>query len=178
MSRTLCLASLMLCGLGLSACAGPVETHAGFAGSNIGEFGVGAGTSITVVESPASGNLAAAASAAIMTALAKRGQSITVDSPRRLTVSLSERPSYMAINADDGTPLSAAKRQRLLQNCADRTQRLLIVLEGQDKSPVRAWAEESHCRGQLEASLPALAEQAVAALYRQSGSVTLRSGQD
>ncbi|WP_298283020.1 hypothetical protein [Novosphingobium sp.] len=178
MPRALCLVPLMLCGLALSACAGPVATRSGFAGADRTGFGINAADGVAIVAAPGSGELSTAARAAVAAALSKRGQAIAADSPLRLTVSVSERSADMAIVSDDGATLSPAKRQRLLQNCTDRTQRLLLVLEGKDQPPVRAWAEESHCHGTLDASLPALADQAVDALYRKEGGITLRSGQD
>ncbi|MCX7284868.1 MAG: hypothetical protein NTX28_12630 [Novosphingobium sp.] len=176
MPRNNVLIPLTLGALCLSACAGPVETRSGFAsvGASVSGDNVG---SVAVVQS-SQGEWADAASAAVQSALGRHGLRISPDAPRRITVSVTERPADMAILGDDGAPLSPAKRQRLLQNCTDRTQRLLVVLQTPDQPPVRAWAEESHCQGRLDSSLPALARQAVDALYRRSGSVTLRTGQD
>ena len=110
--------------------------------------------------------------------LEQRGVVMADDAPARLTVALAERPAAMAVLADDGTVLSGAKQPRLLQNCADRTHRLLLVLEAAGAPPVRAWAEEDHCHGELSASMQPLAERAVAALAGEPAGVTKRSGRD
>lgn len=173
MQRAIFLVPLAFCGWGLAACSGPIETNSGFAGAS--GLGIEPAGSIAVVTSLVPGDQA---SAAVIAALTKRGQPIATDAATRLTLTVAERASDLAVLSDDGVPLSPAKQPRLLQNCPDRTQRLLLVLERKDQPPVRAWAEETHCKGQLAASLPALAERAVNALYSGNGSVRLRRGQD
>ncbi|MFM9937076.1 MAG: hypothetical protein ACKVOL_12880, partial [Novosphingobium sp.] len=85
--------------------------------------------------------------------------------PLRVEVAIAERPAQVDLRPLAGAALSPAKTQRLLQDCHDRTHRLtLAVTDPAHAGVTRAWAEEHHCKGTLAASLPALAQQAVAAL--------------
>lgn len=159
--------------LALSACAGPIETRTGS-----DRAAPLAATPVQLVLAGAPEAIAAPTLAAVSAALGRHGFTSAPDSPARLTVALSERPATMALLAADGRALSPAKRRRMLQNCADRSQRLLLVLETPGAAPVRAWAEETHCHGALEQSIAPLAEQAVAALVGRATPLHLRSGRD
>lgn len=164
----------------LGACAGPIATRAGYDGVGLGGVGIGGLAAVAVVSSDAAGGASDAARSAVAEALGRRNVAAVVaqSGEPRVTVSIAERPSSLAVLTDDGRVVSAAKRRRLLQNCEDRTQRLLLVLETPGAPPVRAWAEEDHCKGDFAASLMPLAERAVAALADRSTGVTLRSGRD
>lgn len=159
----------------LGACAGPVETRAGYDG-----LGLAGLSAVAVVSSGETGKASEQARSAVAEALGRRNVASIVSQPDgpRVTVSVAERPASLGVLTDDGRIVSGAKRQRLLQNCADTTQRLLLVLETPGAPPVRAWAEEDHCKGDLSASVDVLAERAVAALADRRAGVTLRSGRD
>lgn len=159
----------------LGACAGPVETRAGYDG-----VGLGGLSAVAVVSTEPAGGVSEQARSAVAKALGRRNVASVVaqSGEPRVTVSIAERPSSLAVLTDDGRVVSAAKRRRLLQNCEDRTQRLLLVLETAGAPPVRAWAEEDHCKGDFTTSLMPLAERAVAALADRSAGITLRTGRD
>lgn len=157
----------------LAACAGPVETRTG-ADSSLPPSKVPVEVVLTGVPDALSGPTLAAIGAA----LADHGFATASQGAGRLTVALAERPAAMAVVSADGRTLSPAKRQRLLQSCEDRTQRMLLVLEMPDAAPVRAWAEEAHCHGTLAQSVGPLATKAVAALAGKALPVHVRRGRD
>lgn len=164
----------------LGACAGPVETRAGYDGLGLEMGGLGGLSAVAVVSTDAADGVSEQARTAVAEALGRRNVTSVVVQPGapRVTVSIAERPSSLAVLTDDGRVVSGAKRRRLLQNCEDRTQRLLLVLETAGAPPVRAWAEEDHCKGEFTASLMPLAERAVAALVDRSAGATFRFGRD
>lgn len=164
---------MVLAALALAACAGPVETRTG---ADAASFPPKMPVEVVLAGVPDA--LSAATRAAIGAALADHGFTPAPEGAARLTVALAERPAAMAVIAADGRDISPAKRQRLLQDCADRTQRLLLVLEMPGAAPVRAWAEEAHCHGTLAQSVAPLATQAVAALAGKALPVHVRSGRD
>ena len=105
------------------------------------------------------------ARAAVADALGKHGYRLVPDAALRIDVAIAERAAQVDVRPLVGAPLSPAKSQRLLQDCHDHTHRLtLAVYDPATPGVTRAWAEEHHCKGTLAASLPALADQAVAAL--------------
>ncbi len=121
-----------------------------------------------------------AALAAVTEALGRHGYRIAPDAPLRIDVALTERAAGVDVQALGGGELSPAKSQRLLQDCHDRTHRLaLAVYDPARPGVTRVWAEEHHCRGLIAASLPALAEEAVAALALTGPErITERNGKD
>lgn len=173
MIRARSLTLLVLATFGIDACAGPIETRAG-----VDRVGLSGQPKIAVVSALGAGIASDAAASAVKDALARRGLTVSDDSAAKLTVAIAERPAALALLTDDGKVLSGAKSKRLLQSCEDRTHRLLLVLETAGAPPVRAWAEEDHCKGDLSASVIPLAERAVAALADQRVGLTLRSGRD
>lgn len=177
----LMMAFAMMAVPGLSGCAGPVEVRTGLdsamprsalAGKS------GQDRTISVAAPSVTGGFADEARRAVISALQKRGFQIAESAAQQVTVTLAERSAAMAVLTDEGAPLSHAKRQRLLQNCADRIQRLVIVFEAAGSEPVRAWAEEDHCKGSLADSLAPLAERAVAALAGERSGISYRFGRD
>jgi len=159
--------------LAVAACAGPVETRTGADPTALSPK-----IPVEVVLAGVPDALSGPTIAAVSAALADHGFTTAPGVPARLTVALAERPAAMAVIAGDGRNLSPAKRQRLLQDCADRTQRMLLVLETPGTAPVRAWAEEAHCHGTLAQSVAPLATQAVAALAGKALPVHVRRGRD
>ena len=137
-----------------------------------------------------------AAYTAVAEALGRYGYPVSSEAPYRIEIALAERAADVDVLAlaqsgaqpgaqtAAGSALSPAKTKRLFQDCKDQTHRLtlaVIAAAGQPVRPgvTRAWAEEHHCKGTLAASLPALADQAVAALALTGGErITKRRGQD
>jgi len=125
------------------------------------------------------GPLVDAVRRAVAEQLALQGHPVAEDGAARVVVGFAERPASLEVLGAKGAVLSAAKRRRALQDCADRTFRLTLVAEGTGEAPGRAWAEEYHCKAAPGASVGPLAAQAVAALVgKGSARPAMRSGQD
>ncbi len=103
---------------------------------------------------------------AVIAALARRGRSVSSDAQARLDIGLTDRSASTGIGVIGGETLSPAKAHKFLQSCKDRTYRLTLAYygAGADVPITRAWAEEHHCKGTIDASIASLAEKAVAAL--------------
>ena len=165
----------------LAGCAGPVETRYGSAGPL-----PASATAVSILSVPVTddGGPAAAVQAqarsAVVAELARRGIAIAPDSASRLELAITARGADSGVGIIGGADLSPAKKQRLLQSCLDTTYRLALALyAGTAPATVsRGWAEESHCHGRLDQSLPTLARHAVAALVEGSHGVAQRSGVD
>lgn len=129
-----------------------------------------------------------AAHTAVAEALGHRGYSVVSEAPYRIEIALAERAADVDVRPVAGPvagpALSPAKTKRLFQDCKDQTHRLTLAVIAASGSPARpevtrAWAEEHHCKGTLAASLPALADQAVAALALAGGErISKRQGKD
>ena len=169
---------------GAAACAGPVTTRSGIAGPP-----VLSATAVTLAPMPQDASPAAmAAHTAVAEALGRHGYPVSSDAPFRLEIAMAERAADVDVRpvagSVTGPALSTAKTKRLFQDCEDQTHRLTLVVIAASGQPVRpevtrAWAEEHHCKGTLAASLPSLADQAVAALALAGGErITKRRGQD
>lgn len=167
--------AVVLMSLICAACSGPVETRSGIAGAP-----VPASATVAVFASPDQHDATSgSARAAVAKALSQYGYTVSDEGALRITVGVGERPASLAVLGADSTVLSGPKRQKLLQECADRTQRLTLVAEIPGGGISRAWAEESHCKGELDQALEPLAAQAVARLVGRHGSVRdLRFGRD
>lgn len=157
--------SLAILLAGAAACAGPVTTRSGIEGPP-----VLAATAVTLAPVPQdAGPAALAAHTAVAEALGRRGYPVMSDAPFRIEIALAERAADVDVRPVAGPALSPAKTKRLFQDCKDQTHRLTLAVIATSGSPARprvtrAWAEEHHCKGTLAASLPALADQAVAVL--------------
>ncbi len=167
--------AVVLMSLICAACSGPVETRSGIAGAP-----VPASATVAVFASPDQHDAASgSARDAVAKALTQYGYIVSDEGALRVTVGLGERPASLAVLAADGAVVSGAKRQKLLQECADRTQRLTLVAENSGGEVSRAWAEESHCKSGLDKAVEPLAMQAVARLVGRHGSGRdLRFGRD
>lgn len=140
--------------LALSGCAGPVETLAGASGH------VAAPLPVRVISAPDSTD--DSARNAVAGALTERGYTVSPQAQAFVVVGTAERDARIAIATPDNQALSPAKHHRLLQDCSDRTQRLSIAFyAADDAEPVRAFAEEHHCKGVLADNVPSLAHGAV-----------------
>lgn len=167
--------AVVLMSLICAACSGPIETRSGIAGAPV----TGHAT-VAVLASPDQHDEATgSARDAVAKALTQYGYIVSDEAPLRITVGLGERPASLEVLGADGTVLSGAKRQKLLQDCADRTERLTLVAETPGGAISRAWAEEDHCKGGLAQALEPLATQAVAQLVgRHENGRDLRFGRD
>jgi hypothetical protein len=164
----------------VAACAGPITTRSGLEGPSVP-------AASAVALAPAAedaGSAARAARVAVAQALESQGYRLSSEAPLRIEVALSERAADVDVRALGGPTLSPAKTARLFQDCRDRTHRLTLAVIDLASPPTRtgvtrAFAEEHHCKGTLAASLPSLAEQAVAALGLGGAErSTIRSGKD
>lgn len=154
--------------LGLSACAGPVETRVNSSGP-----GVGASTTILQEALPAAAT-AAQARAAVITLLADRGYRETQTGNIQLHVAFAERDAAISVkakSADTVTDIATAKMHKPLQSCADREMRLAVTLtritDGVEL--YRGTASEYHCKAQMAEVLPALVTAALADLSQPKG---------
>lgn len=148
--------------LALGACSGPIETRAGLQGAGLPQ-------SATVALAEVAGPLSDSARHAVASELERHGFTVSRLSASeagtiRILVALAERPASLAVLGSDGAVVSPAKHRKLLQGCADRTQRLSLVAESPDGTVTRAWAEEYHCKATLAETLEPLAARAVALL--------------
>jgi len=160
MTELVSRAALLVCAvplLVLGACSGPIETRAGLQGAGLPQ-----GATIALVETD--GPLSDGARQAVASELERQGFTVAEAGTVRVLVALAERPASLAVLGSDGAVVSSAKHRKLLQGCADRTQRLSLVAERSDGQVTRAWAEEYHCKAALEETLQPLAAQAVAHL--------------
>lgn len=161
---------------GVAACSGPIATRTGLDGPPVAPA-----TAVALMPAPeGAGPAILSACDAVAQALGRRGYRLSDDASLRIEVALAERAASVDVRPLTGGALSPAKTKRLLQNCEDRTHRLTLAASDPARPGVtRAWAEEHHCKGTLDASLPTLADQAVAALALDVPErVTERSGRD
>jgi len=161
---------------GVAACSGPIETRSGIAGAPVAPA-----AAVALAPMPHDADATSlAARTAVAEALRQHGYILADDAPLRIDVALAERAAGAEVRALAGPALSPAKSQRLLQDCHDQTHRLtLAAFDPARPGVTRVWAEEHHCKGTLAASLPALADQAVAALAADMPErTTLRTGRD
>lgn len=156
----------------LGGCAHQIRLDAGATGPALPGGSAIALIGTTRTESP----LALQARSEVIAALARKGHVMAADAAARIEIGLTERPAKTGIAVIDGSELSPAKANKFLQSCRDRTYRLVLTYYGAGTSvPVtRAWAEERHCKGEIEDSIRELAERSVAALATGSASQTIR----
>lgn len=151
--------------LSCAACSGPIETRAGLQGAVLASAGP-----VEVVASPEQvGPLVDSARQAVVREMQRQGVMVSDNAEARIIVALAERPASLGVMSAAGQDLSSPKRRKLLQNCADRTQRLMLVAERPDGQVSRAWAEEYHCKEALAQTIDPLAAQAVASLVGRQG---------
>ena len=152
----------------LAGCTGQVRLNTGATGPAIP-----AGSAVTLIGTAKNDHLLVAqAQKEVLAALASRGHSAGSGGAARIEVGLSDRLATTGIGVLEGPELSAAKKKKFLQTCKDRTYRLVLTYygAGADVPVTRAWAEERHCKGPIDASIAALAERAVASLAIGSSS--------
>ena len=171
MGSRLLLNSILM--LGLSSCAGPVETRVNSTGP-----GVGASTIILQEALPVA-STAAQARAAVIMLLADRGYRETQTGNVQLHVAFAERDAAISVKSKSGdavTDIAAAKVQKPLQSCADREMRLAVTLtritDGAEL--YRGTASEYHCKAQMAEVLPALVTAALADLSQPKGAYKIK----
>lgn len=170
------LISLSIAALGLSACAGPIETRVVSNGEGLREP-----TSILSEATPTSEQTAVARKL-VVDRLAVRGYRESENGAIQLHVAFAERDAAIAVSAkSDGsaTDVAPAKRQKPLQSCADREMRLIVTLtrivDGTEL--YRGSAAEYHCKAQSGDVIPALVEASLNDLEAPKGAYrTMRQG--
>lgn len=155
--------------LGLSACAGPIETR-------VASTGAGLVASATVLqEDPPISPVAAQARASVIRTLSDRGYAETPDGELQLHVAVAERDAAIAVktlSTDGESHIAPAKPKKPLQSCADREMRLVVTLTRiTDGTEIyRGTAAEYHCKAQMQDVLPLLVSAALADLSKPKGS--------
>ena len=141
---------IMVAALLSTSCAGPVRQNFG---------GVGAAPVRTVMVAPAARQDSAWPQ--VEAALHDGGIAVADDAGAELEFAVGARPASMALA---GAAQSGAKKQRLLQSCADTTYRVVMALTDRASGKVlaRGWAEEAHCHADRATVVPTLAQRAVA----------------
>jgi hypothetical protein len=136
----------------LAGCAGPVETRV----TSSGLTSVPAAR--LAIEKDVSG-AAAEAQGLIVKALADKGYQIAESGDYSLQVSVSDRPSELALHAGDAV-LGAAPRRKL---CAAREYRLGVTITRIADAMVtyNGHAAEYHCKQTLQQALPYLVAAAI-----------------
>jgi len=149
--------------LGLHGCAGPVETSIRSGGA-----GVHDATELMWMPVPkeeaGEGPEMLAARDAVAVALQNKGFRIVEEAPAAVAIGFAERPADIGLKAGQYEGLSAAKEERMFQNCQDRMLRLRvsIVNRANGDQLYRGEAQESHCHAQPGEVLTRLADHAIA----------------
>lgn len=155
----------------LAGCAGPVATLSGGSGAR------GLPQSVRLEMAPGATDHRAVA--AVAAALDRKGLRADPAAADLMVIGLAQRDARTALATAQGTDVSSAKVDRLLQDCEDRTYRLTLSLHRAGMAPTSGWAEEHHCHGTLDESLAALADGAVQHLVAPGAAVrVLRTGRD
>ena len=158
--------------LGLSACAGPVETRVVSSGQ-----GVDRPVYILQEEAPQS-ELLLHAHIAAMHQLADRGFMVSDKATLKFSVAFAERDASIAVLSKSGDKVQAiapAKQKKPLQNCADREMRLTLTLTriADGAEVYRGSAAEYHCKAQAVDVVPQLVKAAIADLAKPKGAYTV-----
>ena len=155
----LLLASALAAGLG--GCAGPVETH--IRSEGVGVAGVTPLMWAPEPEGRADTPMTGEMKDIVASALHRKGFRFVDSAPVMVMAGLAERPAAIAVEGEAGKAVSRGKRQRLFQNCRDRTMRLRISMTDSATGEVLyiGEAQEAHCHAQMRQVLPRLADRAV-----------------
>lgn len=153
------LVSVLAAGLG--GCAGPVETH--IRSEGVGVAGVTPLMWAPEPEGRADTPMTGEMKDIVASALHKKGFRFVDSAPVMVMAGLAERPAAIAVEGEAGKAVSRGKRQRLFQNCRDRTMRLRISMTDSATGEVLyiGEAQEAHCHAQMRQVLPRLADRAV-----------------
>lgn len=156
----LIVSALAFCTAG---CAAQIETRTGAEG-----VALASKVPVMVVALPLGmDGHSSSAQAAVTHALVKQGHAISDDSGVHLEVAISERSAPVQVSSLAGADISASRKRPFLRFCAYRIHRLTIAAYSIKQPGVtRVWAEEKHCRAELNDTIPLLAEQAVALLVK------------
>lgn len=163
------LSLICVAALGLSGCAGPIETRL----KNHMVVALPDQPSFAFSESIDGENpTQQLAKKLIAAALVEKGFG-SKDNPRLLVeTALAERPADIAITTgetDQRNQVATAKSRELLQSCQDQEHRLTIgIFDVTDGTQVYSGsAAEYHCKGTLQQSLPHLVDGALAELGKR-----------
>ena len=174
MGSRLTLVPLLL--LGLSACAGPIETRVVSCGAGVPE------AASILAEAPPNSEVAASAHKLVTGRLAERGFGQSPAGALQLHIAFAERDAAIAVrtrSGDQWADVSAAKPKKPLQSCADREMRLTVTLTriADGTELYRGSAAEYHCKAQAANVLPSLVDAALADLAGPKGAYrTMRQG--
>lgn len=172
-SRLLYLSTIIL---GLSACAGPIETRVVSSGE-----GLRAPFSILREDQPKS-ETAALARTLVIDRLAGSGYQQSDSGGLQLQVAFAERDATIAVRTKSGETVhdvAAVKPRKPLQSCADRELRLTVTLTriADGVELYRGSAAEYHCKARPDEIIPALVEASLDDLSSPKGAYrTTRPG--
>ncbi len=163
--------------LGLSACAGPIETR-------VTSNGPGASGAAILHETLPTGAMQAKAREQVMARLQAKGFNQSDSGGVQLQVAFSERDAAISVKAGkDGAvaEIAGAKRRKPLQSCADRELRLVVTLTriADGAELYRGHAAEYHCKATAADVLPELIDAALRDVAAPKGSYVIkRAGLD
>jgi hypothetical protein len=167
------LLSVSLCVLGLSACAGPIETR-------ILSSGEGSGTPQTILrEDLPQSAIAAQARQLAAQQLEERGYGQSDAGVLQLHVAFAERDASIAVrtkSSDAVRDIAAAKPKKPLQSCKDREMRLSVTLTRIADGAVlyRGSAAEFHCNAGAANVMPSLVDAALRDLDQPKGAYSVK----
>jgi hypothetical protein len=159
--------------LGLSACAGPLETRVVSSGQ-----GIDRPDYILQEEAPQSEPLLRAHIEA-MHQLADRGFMVSDKGTLKFDIAFAERDASIAVLSKSGDKvqvIAPAKQKKPLQNCADREMRLTLTLTriADGAEVYRGSASEYHCKAQAVDVVPEMVKAAMADLAKPKGAYSIK----
>lgn len=170
------LISLSIAALGLSACAGPIETRVVSTGEGLRE------PATILSEAAPTSEETAMARKLVVDRLIIQGYRESENGAIQLHVAFAERDATITVSAKSGdtaTDVASAKKQKPLQSCADREMRLIVTLTriADGTELYRGNAAEYHCRARAGDVIPALVEASLNDLSAPKGAYrTTRQG--
>ncbi|MBK6707852.1 MAG: hypothetical protein IPG54_10380 [Sphingomonadales bacterium] len=167
-SRLLILPTIIL---GLSSCAGPIETRVVSSGAGLREpFSI-------LAEDPPKSETAASARTLVLDQLAGAGYRQSDNGSLQLQVAFAERDAGIAVQTKSGETIhdvAVVKPRKPLQSCADRELRLTVTLTriADGAELYRGSAAEYHCKARPTDVIPALVEASLDDLSSPKGAYT------
>jgi hypothetical protein len=155
-----------------TGCSTGVETRV----SSSGVSPLSAGSYMMASAAPLSADLRSTRSL-VSQKLLQMGFVEAAGAPTYLEVTFDVRDASLSLGSEAGpASLSAAKKRKALQSCADREYRLGVTMtrisDGAELFKVRA--AEYHCKMTAEEAMPALVDAALADLGKPRGSYVLK----
>jgi len=168
--------ALVLLGLAMAGCSGPIETRV----SSAGEEQPIAGSFMLAPLPDNSADELTGAQALLVEGLLTKGYHHADDADMMLTVGISDRPAQLTVK-NGAQILAPGKQPKMWQSCADREYRMTIELTRRaDGAQLYSGnASEYHCNATLTETLPSLAKRLVADIERPRGpKLLVRLGKD